>query len=178
MDSGFLTPYDHTDREPAVITNTISELRRLVLHFHEIDPFENTRTRSPAQGSTRSATAQRATQAPPQPVISARINVSVRPPSAIMSTQPTSFQAYCVSYPGESAMLHIKLRGQAIEYRARWDQGQRFPEISSPVQGTWLQTMPQGPTGSFLISMNVRMLWKHDGIYNLPASVSKIRAED
>ncbi len=52
MDSGFLTPYDHTDREPAVITNTISELRPLVLHFHEIDPFENTRTRSPPQGST------------------------------------------------------------------------------------------------------------------------------
>ena len=44
-------------------------------------------------------------------------------------------------------MLHIKLRGQAIEYRARWNQGQRFPEISSPVQGTWLQTMPQGPNG-------------------------------
>ena len=91
MDSAILTPYDHTDREPAVITNTTSELRRLVLHFHEIDRFENTRTRSPAQGSTRSVTAQRATQAPPQPVISARINVSVRPPSPIMSTHPTSF---------------------------------------------------------------------------------------
>ena len=54
LSTNILKRFDHTDREPPVLPKTMIDLRRLVVHLCNMDPFEDPSSQHPAITNTPS----------------------------------------------------------------------------------------------------------------------------